>query len=82
MGNLGSTLDLGQDSELFWASDVLVWGKEEGTISELLEVLFITKWRGHGDEGVASLHVPLVCPSVLGLSAFLRPLLHVSGRAG
>lgn len=50
------TLDLGQGSKLLWASDVLMWGKEEGTISELPAVLFITKLRGHGEERVASPH--------------------------
>lgn len=74
MGDLGSTVDLGQASELSWVSDILIWGEEEGAISQLLAVLFITKLRGHGEEGVASLHVPVVCPSVLGLSPFLRPL--------
>lgn len=68
----------------FWASHILIWGKEEGTVSRLLEVLFITKLRGPREDGVASFDVPLACPSVLGLSPFPRALFHVSvglGRA-
>lgn len=72
------SLDLGQGSELFWASCILIWGKEEETVSELLVVLFFTKLRGPREEGVASCDVPLACPSVLGFSPFPRALFHVS----
>ena len=74
------SLDLGQGSELIWASYILIWRKEAGTVSEFLAVLFITMLRGPREEGVAS----LVCPSVLGLSVFPRALPPVSvgrGRA-
>lgn len=41
-------------------------------------VLFFTKLSGPRKKGVASCDVPLACLSVLGLSPFLRALLHVS----
>lgn len=42
----------------------------EGTASELLAVLFITKLRGHREEGVASLHTAPGVPFCPGLISF------------
>lgn len=50
IGDLGSTVDLVEASELFWTSDILIWGKEVGAVSQPLVLLFITKLRGHGEE--------------------------------
>lgn len=57
----------------FWASDILIWGKEEGTVSELLAILFITQLRGRGKrEWLLSTSRPVpgasLCPYVSGLS--------------